>query len=107
MIFTNNYFVKMCYKFLFYFELGRGTYARFYSWIPEILIILGGLKYLFNINMNKLQMITGFIILILLFVNSGLLVKKFGFYDIDRRVQVSKDPVMNEIYKAAIKINNK
>ena len=105
MNFIDNKFVKLIYKGVFYFELGKGQTSRLWGPIPEIMIIIGGLKYLFGMNMTKTDMILFFGVILFSFFIIGFIFKKLGFYDVDMKVQASKDPVKDEMYKAAKKIN--
>ena len=101
----NNKIISYAYQIIFYFELGKGQTQRFYGFIPEIIIILGGLKYLFNINLTNSQMITLILVICTLFIFIGLFVRKSGLWVVDKYVQAEKDPVQNEILSAARKIN--
>lgn len=94
------------YKVLFCFELGRSTSARFYAWLPELIIILSGLKYLLNLTLEWWQIaiiIPGFV---LIFIVMGYFIHKLGLYNVDQYVKASRDPVQTEILTAARKINN-
>jgi len=97
--------IKTFYKILFYFELGKGTTARFYQFIPDVIIILGGLKFLLGVDVTPKFTIIFLFVVVFGFTGLGWILKKTGFYDIDRYVQASKDPVQSEILEAARKIN--
>lgn len=97
--------VKIVYKLLSYFEIGKGTIARFYQFIPDIIIIIGGVKYLLNVNITPTHVIIIFIGGFTLFVLLGLFLKKSGLYETDKNIQANNDPVQSEILKAARKIN--
>jgi hypothetical protein len=103
----NSLIIQKLYRLMFHFELGKSQVARFYCWIPEIIIIIGGLKYLLGINMTKKFIITFFVTIIIIFTIVGLIIHKTGLYNVDRYVQTSKDPVQTEILLAARKINSK
>lgn len=103
MNFKNNPLVKLFYSILFYFELGRGTASRFYGWLPECIVVVGGLKYLMGWELSKTSIVLSFIGIAVLMFLAGLFVKKTGLYDADRYVQASKDPVTNELLQAARK----
>lgn len=101
-----NRFILLGYKILFYFELGKGQVARFYQFLPDIIIILGGLKYLFGVDLTHCEMIIFMLLLILLFIIVGFTLKKLGLYDIDCIVSAERNIVVKEQYMAAKKINN-
>jgi hypothetical protein len=86
---------------MFHFELGRSQVTRFYGWIPEIIIIIGGLKYLLGVNMSKTFIIIFFSITVIIFTIIGIIIHKTGLYNVDRYVQTNKDPVQSEILEAA------
>ena len=96
--------VQVFYKALFYFELGRGSASRFYGWVPEMIIIVGGLKYLLGFNLTKEGIVVGFLIVATLMFFFGLFIKRSGLYDVDRYVQTQKDPVMSEILEGVRRI---
>lgn len=104
---TNNFFVKKFYSTLFYFEQGKGQVNRFYAEIPNFIIILGGLKYLFNISFSPLVYVLIFFACYVVFTILGYFFKHSGLYDVDRITQANKDPVMCEVYNAARRINEK
>lgn len=93
------------YRLLFHFELGKNSIGRFSGIIPDILIYLGALKYLFHIDLTIHQMIFGTIGLLVAFMFLGLIIHKTGLYEIEQKVRASKDPVASEIYESAKKIN--
>lgn len=97
--------VKRVYKTLFYFELGKGQVARVYQWVPDVFIILGGLKLLFDIEFSKGAM--GSIVIggVLLMTGFGFFLKHTGLWDVDQYVKAKKDPVFEEILRAARRIN--
>lgn len=101
----NNVFAKKFYVTMFYFEQGKGQVNRFYNEIPQFIIILGGLKYLFNISFTPLVYVLIFVAGFLCFTLFGYFVKNTGLWDVDKIVCATKDPVQGEIYKAALKIN--
>jgi len=104
---TDSSLIKLFYRFLFYFELGKNNTARIYQFIPDIVIILGGLKYLLNFNITPTFTIIFALIIVILFTFLGIFINKSGLYKTDKIIQTGKDPVMNEVYQAALKINKK
>jgi len=100
-----NKILKYVYTFLFYFELGKNQIARFYQFIPDIIIILGGLKYLFGIELTNKVMMTLIFFGVFGFALVGYLLKRYKFYDIDQYVHADKNPVQQEILMAARRIN--
>lgn len=99
--------VKKFYSLLFYYEQGKGQLNRFYSFLPDVIIILGGVKYLLKIDLTPTQVVTITICAMLGFTVLGYVIKHTGLYDEDSKVRAGKDPVMGEIYNAAKKINGK
>ena len=104
MNFRNNVLVKYFYSLLFYLELGRGTASRFYGWIPEMIILIGGLKYLLGIELTPKIILLALFLMASLMTLGGYFIKKTGLYDVDRYVQANKDPVTKEILDKIRKI---
>jgi hypothetical protein len=96
--------LRKLYGGVWYFELGRGQCSRIYGYIPEIMMILMGLKFLFKIEFTTPQLIILFIAVFVSFITIGLIYKKSGLYDKERSVQNSKDPIMNEVLNNTRKI---
>jgi len=99
--------LKPFYIFLFYFELGKNQVARFYQFIPDVIIILGGLKYLFGVEFSNETMAVLIIGGVFGFALTGYLLKRWKLYDIDQYVHADKNPVEKELLAAARKINGK
>lgn len=89
--------IRNIYSGVWYFEQGRGQCSRLYGYVPEIMVILMGLKFLFKVEFNTVQLIFLFSGIILLFFILGLIYKKSGLYDKERIVQTNKDPIQTEI----------
>ena len=104
---VNNTVIKAMYKLLFYFELGKGTTARFYQFIPDIIIILGGMKYLLGVDLTATFTKTFVLVALALFTLMGYFINKTGLYEVDRYVIASKDPVQREMLAAARAINGR
>lgn len=104
---VNSIIARKFYGLLFYYEQGKGQLNRFYSFLPDVIIILGGIKYLLGYDLSRNQVIFIVCLSILLFTLLGYFVKHTGLWDVDSRVRAGKDPVMGEIYEAAKRINGK
>ena len=101
----DNPIIRKLYRLLFYFELGKGTIGRMYQFIPDIIIILGGMKYLLDIDVTRNFVIIFGLIVVFGFTLIGLVISKTGLYEVDKYVQASKDPVQTELLNAARRIN--
>ena len=99
--------IKTGYKALFYFELGKGTTARFYQIIPDLIIILGGLKFLMGVDITPSFSVMFVLTVFFMLTVLGYFINKTGLYAVDRYVQASKDPVQKELLEAARRINKK
>lgn len=97
----------IAYRGLNYFETGKGLTARFYQWIPELIIILGGMKYLLGIEFSKPMLLFIGLMATLWFIGFGRFLIKSGIYGVDRYTQTRNDPVWSEILEAARVINAK
>lgn len=101
MDFKNSKLVKKAYGVLFYFELGKNNLARLYQFIPDVIIILGGVKYLLNVDLKPVHVLTSVLVIFLLFTFLGYFINKTGLYAIDKYVQANKDPVQSELLESA------
>lgn len=102
-----NPLFKLFYKLMFYFELGKNQVARLYQFFPDMFIILGGLKYLFGLDLQPLDMFIVLVIMIFVCTCAGYLFKKTGLLAIDRYTVAERDPVWNDLLSAARKINRR
>ena len=107
MDFKNSKIIKKAYSTLFYFELGKNNLARLYQFIPDVIIILGGVKYLLNVDLKPIHVLTSVLIIFLLFTFLGYFINKTGLYSIDKYVQASKDPVQSELLEGARLVKKK
>jgi len=96
-----NGLVKIIYKCQWYFDLGRSSVGRYYAWLPEILIILGGIKYLLGINLSIKVMIMGVLFFVFIFSITGYIFKKTGLYDMQRYIEAERDPITHEMLASA------
>ena len=101
----NNFFVILCFKFLFYFEMGRAQFGRFYGFIPELMIIIGFIKFVLEVDITAFQSIIFIAVLSTIFFFFGVFWKLSGLFDATVYVTNEKNPVMKEVYTAAKLIN--
>ena len=90
---------------LFYYELGKGNCMRVYGIIPDLIIILGGLKYLVGLAITPFFVVTFLLTAFFLLTLLGLFFSKSGLYAVDQYTKADRDPVMRELLSAARKVN--
>ncbi len=105
----NNKIINILYKCHFYFTLGKGQIAKVTDMFTEIsagiiiLTLVGGIdltQYKTFLGIALLVFIIGLTILGWFFKNSGL-------WDVEVKVNATKNIVEYEIYTAALRINKK
>lgn len=94
----------LTYKFKFYFDTGITQINWVTGKLPEV-VSLGVLLHFFGFEVTKKQVLYFVPLTIIIVFLLGLFWKRSGLFDIEQKVNAGKNPVINEMYTAAIKIN--
>jgi len=97
--------LKPLYVFKWHVDVGTGQISWFTGKLPEVMAIIYLLEKFGFIVPNRWIVPVGLLGLLGLAL-LGWFWKRFGLYDVERFVDTGKDPVANEVYVAAKKINS-
>lgn len=100
----NNPIILLLYRAKADLDIGKATISWFTAMLPEAMAFLFILDR-FGLKLSNTMAVIVGIGFIMLLVILGWFWKQSGFYDTDRRAVTIKDPIMNEVYTAAKKIN--
>ena len=105
-IILNNKLINGLYKIKFYMDVAVGQVSWFTGKLPEIMASIYLLEK-FGFVVSKANIIFYCLVIAILIFLLGFCWKKLGLYDIDMIVSAERNPVSNEVYKAAKKINRR
>jgi len=100
----NNPLIKLLYKTKFYLNVSISEISWFTGKLPELMAVL----YLFEkfgYDISGQQIIFFGIVITTTLIITGYAWKNMGFWEVEKYVNAAKDPVTNELYTAAKKIN--
>ena len=94
--------LKKLYSSLTYTEQGHGTASRFYSTPAVMLGYISSIVIVTHYQFTILEVIIYIIDSLLFFAIIGYFYNKSGFLKVDQEAQTCRNPIMNEIYQAAL-----
>ncbi len=100
-----NKTIKFLYDLEFYLTQGKSKVTEYLAFFSYLTILVGGMKYLFNINISRNLVIIMFPLITIGLIVFGWLMVKLKLYHVDIMRNMIKNPVSKEIYYAAIRIN--
>lgn len=104
---VSNPVIGLLYKSIGYSDRGRGIASKFYGPLPELMIVIGFMKFILNINFTIPELCIWILNVYVSFIIMGYAYTIFGFWKKERKVQTNMDPIQKVIYESAqIIINN-
>lgn len=101
----DNFFVKLCYRLKFYFDLGSSNLTWFSSKLPELMAVIYLLDR-FGIRLGLGYVLLFSVLLFVLITFLGFVLRYTGIYATERYVVSMRDPVQSELLTAARRIND-
>jgi hypothetical protein len=95
---------RLLYNLKFHFDIFTSQVSWFTGKLPELMALLYLLEKFDVLIVGKGILVLGLCVFFS-FTIMGFIIKKFGVYEIEQKTNAHNNPVQNEIYNAAIKIN--
>jgi hypothetical protein len=98
---VSNPIIGFLYKGMGYSDRGRGIASKFYGPLPELMIVIGFMKFILNINFTIPELCIWILDVYVFFILMGYAYTILGFWKKERKVQTNMDPIQKVIYEAA------